>query len=669
MNASTLLLHILLDNGLYLDGWSRDEIAKLIPILEAAGERVIGKVAATEGEWTKRWLMSVKADLDAIYRTACDELSGQLMLDLKAMTSDEAQRLTDAFGKGLPGISFTSPGAAQLWAAVTKLPVMEGSTIGDLLASLSADLSSRVVSEIQAGIIAGDTNQQMVQRLRGKYNRSTKQYEGGVLDSNSAKQIVRTATMHVGNQAREAIYEQNADIIKGYQRVETLDLRTCPICGLEDGRVYGLDEPRPQLPAHFNCLTGDTLVSSGSRVTAVGKRIYKGDMFIIRTASGNEIRATPNHPILTDIGFTIAKDIRLGNYLVCDRGIDRVGIRSEDDNQTVARIEDLFCSFFEAGEMSSVKVPTTSEDFHGDGIDNEVAIIAANRELLRESYPTFFKEPRESNLILRRIARPIGIAGLCCKAKLRLRFLASSCRAMGSLGNATAFLLRHAAHSLYLLFMRVSFMYSGLFKGELHIHSTCAKGFGDPPDPDSGVVNSKHFRKRRPHLGAPAYLERNATGLQASIDGIFGYADLASDLINGLAGPIFCDKVVEIRKINFSGHVYSLQSEDEYFIANNILTHNCRGLYIPVLKSFRELGFDAADLPPSTRASMDGQVAEFETYRDWLAKTTDARRIEALGPGRAALYKQGVGLDEMVRDGKLVPLKDLRAPAKKGRAA
>lgn len=95
----------------------------------------------------------------------------------------------------------------------------------------------------------------------------------------------------------------------------------------------------------------------------------------------------------------------------------------------------------------------------------------------------------------------------------------------------------------------------------------------------------------------------------------------------------------------------------------------CRGLYTPILKSFRELGFDAAELPPSTRASMDGQVAEYETYKDWLAKTTDARRIEALGPGRAALYKQGLGLDEMVKDGKLVPLKDLRAPAKKGRAA
>ena len=97
---------------------------------------------------------------------------------------------------------------------------------------------------------------------------------------------------------------------------------------------------------------------------------------------------------------------------------------------------------------------------------------------------------------------------------------------------------------------------------------------------------------------------------------------------------------------------------------------SCRCLWVPVLKSWQELGYNAADLPPSTRASMDGQVSEFETYRDWLDKASDPRRIEALGKSRALLYKQGVGLDQMIKDGKLVPLKDLKAPKseKKGAA-
>jgi len=43
--------------------------------------------------------------------------------------------------------------------------------------------------------------------------------------------------------------------------------------------------------------------------------------------------------------------------------------------------------------------------------------------------------------------------------------------------------------------------------------------------------------------------------------------------------------------------------------------------------------------------------------------------VKMLGPGRAALYEKGVGLDEMVKDGAQVPLEELTKKAKKGKAA
>ena len=45
----------------------------------------------------------------------------------------------------------------------------------------------------------------------------------------------------------------DAGFSKGYKRVETLDNRTCRICALADGTVYGKNEKRPELPAHPNC--------------------------------------------------------------------------------------------------------------------------------------------------------------------------------------------------------------------------------------------------------------------------------------------------------------------------------------------------------------------------------------------------------------------------------
>lgn len=83
---------------------------------------------------------------------------------------------------------------------------------------------------------------------------------------------------------------------------------------------------------------------------------------------------------------------------------------------------------------------------------------------------------------------------------------------------------------------------------------------------------------------------------------------------------------------------------------------NCRGFYVPILKSFRELGTDIDELPAGTRASMDGAVPQYTKWRDFVAKKPE----EFLGPGRAALYKQGMSVDAFLKDGKLVPIKELK---------
>jgi hypothetical protein len=35
--------------------------------------------------------------------------------------------------------------------------------------------------------------------------------------------------------------------------VSTLDRRTCPTCGVDDGKVFKLGEPKPVLPRHWSC--------------------------------------------------------------------------------------------------------------------------------------------------------------------------------------------------------------------------------------------------------------------------------------------------------------------------------------------------------------------------------------------------------------------------------
>jgi len=86
----------------------------------------------------------------------------------------------------------------------------------------------------------------------------------------------------------------------------------------------------------------------------------------------------------------------------------------------------------------------------------------------------------------------------------------------------------------------------------------------------------------------------------------------------------------------------------------------CRSTTVPVVKSWRELGIDLDELPPGTRASMDGQVSEKETYAAWLKKQDAGRQREVLGAKRYEMYKAGTPIDRFVRDGRVLTIDELQ---------
>jgi len=67
-----------------------------------------------------------------------------------------------------------------------------------------------------------------------------------------ATTVTRTAVNHVSNFARDAVYQENADVVKGVRYVATLDARTTQICASLDGRVFEVGQgERP--PLHMQC--------------------------------------------------------------------------------------------------------------------------------------------------------------------------------------------------------------------------------------------------------------------------------------------------------------------------------------------------------------------------------------------------------------------------------
>jgi SPP1 gp7 family putative phage head morphogenesis protein len=98
---------------------------------------------------------------------------------------------------------------------------------------------------------------------------------------------------------------------------------------------------------------------------------------------------------------------------------------------------------------------------------------------------------------------------------------------------------------------------------------------------------------------------------------------------------------------------------------------NCRSVRTPVLKSWRDLGIDADDLPASTRASMDGQIPEDTTFGEWLRGKPAAFQDDYLGPTKGKLFRDGkLPIDRFVsRNGDELTIRQLRERDAKAFAA
>ena len=88
----------------------------------------------------------------------------------------------------------------------------------------------------------------------------------------------------------------------------------------------------------------------------------------------------------------------------------------------------------------------------------------------------------------------------------------------------------------------------------------------------------------------------------------------------------------------------------------------CRSVLIPVLKSWKEMGFDLEELPIGTRSSLDGYLPQNTTFEQWLKTKDKVFLDDYLGKGRAELYKSGkITLKDLInQQGKTLSIAKLK---------
>lgn len=140
------------------------------------------------------------------------------------------------------------------------------------------------------------------------------------------------------------------------------------------------------------------------------------------------------------------------------------------------------------------------------------------------------------------------------------------------------------------------------------------------------------------------------------------------DIANGIMQVSTLDGHTSLTCIAYSGACWDLDYEP---INGNDLPYNggvprhwnCRSSEIAIMKTLREMGIDMDEPDPGMRASSAGPISAKTTFADFLTMRGEAYQNEVLGPGRAALFREGKlsPRDLVNMSGRPMKLTDLRA--------
>jgi SPP1 gp7 family putative phage head morphogenesis protein len=233
----------------------------------------------------------------------------------------------------------------------------------DLITSLPIEAGRRVQKHTMEFVTSGRRYDELVELVKAS----------GEVTTSRATLIARTETA----KAQSAIMQARAQFVGADQYIwrTVRDSRVRAEHRRLEGTVHRWNDPpvaeangERHHPGEFpNCFPGSTLISSlefGCR--GLYRGMYKGPLlnFVI----GSEIiEVTPNHPILTPSGWVKAEVLEEGDQVV-SMGVEGSSIWQNYKNKTETTFHQLFESLVPYGFSNSF----ASLNFHGDVVDDDI---------------------------------------------------------------------------------------------------------------------------------------------------------------------------------------------------------------------------------------------------------------------------------------------------------
>lgn len=317
MNTNTILSDKALARSVTLERLKAGETKELLRLLdklerELAVELLRRDLTAFRQDRLTALLKQVRETIRTHYRTIRDTHQEKLedLADLESTWTVRALNgaLSQPVGVyvDIASISWT----AEQLAAIASQALIDDAPSASWWSRQATDLRQRFADAVKLGLLKGETNEQIMRRIRGT---KAANYTDGVMavSRRQAERLVRSSVQTVAATARRETFAANGDIIKATMQISTLDLRTC-LTG--DTLVAVPDGVKPI--AQFRL--GDAVVGgSGVPRHVIGKTHTRTRKIAIVTLSNGEtIRCTPDHRfLLASQQWVEAQDLAQGVIL------------------------------------------------------------------------------------------------------------------------------------------------------------------------------------------------------------------------------------------------------------------------------------------------------------------------------------------------------------------
>lgn len=273
-----------------------------------------------------------------------------------------------------------------------------------------------------------------------------------------------------------------------------------------------------------SCFVGSTTVEAPG-VQIGYRRHYSGDILRVVT-SFDEFTGTPNHPVLTSSGWKPLRDLLEGDSIVrCCLG-EGVCSRDPDIKHGPVEIQELVRSLSENGTLH--RIVERYVDFHGDGGNSEIEVVAINSLLTN---------------ILR---------AMCIKHLSKNIFEAAN----------------HLPGLLKLLGPRYRSVVELLWRHP-QLTACCASSFG-PLTPTFWRDNIVS-----PEKGLRPITDSDVVVEQIPAKSWWTNMGRPSQGFESFPGKVSLDKVIKIDVGSLDGHVFNLGTRPGWYTANGYVVSNC----------------------------------------------------------------------------------------------